>query len=153
MIQRIQTVYLVLTIVCLSIVSFGTTLFTGIIENGKIILTSNSLDTIMDNHGEDKFSNLPIYLMFIAIIVLSIITIFSFKNLKRQVKIARLNAILYVASIAIIILNYFIMSKQAKSVEVGIGFYILAAGLVFSNLAIISIRKDQKLIDSVNRLR
>lgn len=153
MIQRIQTVYLFLTIVCLSIVSFGSTFFTGIIENGKIVLTSNSLDTIMDNHGEDKFSSLPIYFMFIAIIILSAITIFSFKNLKRQIKIARLNAILYAVSIVIIVVNYFIMSKQAKSVEIGAGFYILALGLLLSNLAVISIRKDQKLIDSVNRLR
>jgi hypothetical protein len=153
MLQRIQTIYLLLTIVCLSIVSFGFTFFTGIIENGKIVLTSNSLDTIMDNHGEDKSLSLPIYLMFIAIIVLSGITIFSFKSLKRQIKIARLTSILYVISIAIIIVNYFIMSKQAKSVEIGVGFYILAAGLLFSNLAIVGIRKDQKLIDSVNRLR
>lgn len=153
MIQRIQTIYLLISIICLSIVSFNTVFFTGIIENGKVILTGNSMDTIMSNNDEDKYSNIHLYIVFIAIGLISILTIFSYKNLKKQLQFARVNAFLYLlASIILTILVYF-LAKGSKSIEIGLGFYILQIGLITSMLATRSIKKDKSLIESVDRLR
>lgn len=153
MIQRIQTVYLLVSIICLSIVAFGTTLFIGFIENGKWVLTSHSLDKKMSNTELDKLANSPLYIVFLAVAVLCLITIFNYKNLKRQIMIARVTSVLYFLSIAIVAVNMYIVSKEAKSVSFGFGFYLLMIGLVASIMAINSIKKDYKLIDSLNRLR
>ena len=153
MIQRIQTVYLLVSIICLSIVSFGTTIFTGFIDKGKWVLTSHSIDKKMFNTELDKLSPMPIYIMFLVLVLICLLTIFNYKNLKRQIMIARVTAVLYFLSIAIVIVNIYLIYSESKSISFGFGFYLLIIGLSTSILAINSIKKDYKLIDSLNRLR
>lgn len=153
MIQRIQSVYLLLVIVCLSIASFGTTLFSGKLSNGSIELSGTSLVTYGENKEVLTNVNLPIYLAFALVVAVSVLTIFAFKNLKKQIKFAVVNSILYFVAILAVLLVYFSNRGLMQSVEFGLGFYTLVIGVVFSNLAVRAIRKDQKLIDSVNRLR
>ncbi|MBI1835810.1 MAG: DUF4293 domain-containing protein [Flavobacteriia bacterium] len=156
MIQRIQTVYLLVSIICLSIVSFGTTIITGVIENGKWILTAQSLDKKMSNTELDKLTNSPLYLMFLVVALLCLLSIFQYKNLKRQLMISRLSAFLYFLSLlflGIIAFRVFFSNAEIQSTQFGMGFFLLIIGLITSILAIYNIKKDQKLIDSLNRLR
>ena len=107
----------------------------------------------MFNTELDKLSPMPIYIMFLVLVLICLLTIFNYKNLKRQIMIARVTAVLYFLSIAIVIVNIYLIYSESKSISSGFGFYLLIIGLSTSILAINSIKKDYKLIDSLNRLR
>jgi hypothetical protein len=158
MIQRIQTIYLLIAIICLSIVLmsrsvliefFGVTIekyqltIMGIIDQAKVPLHS-------------KFS-LPLYLGPIILIPLLVFALFSFKNLKRQKKLITLSIVFYSILMTLILIVYFFHDLRIEGAKVtaliGSGFYILGIGLPFLVLANNGISRDKKLIDSLNRIR
>lgn len=136
MLQRIQTVYLLLA----SIISGGLSFVFGLWENAK-----NILITVLDR---------PIIMGgFVASAVLSLVTIFLFKNRKSQFVLGRLNIILN-----LILLGFFVylslnLSGETVVSEKGIGMLLPIFSIVFLVLANKAIKKDEDLVKSVDRLR
>lgn len=205
MLQRIQTIYLIIIIACLFVASFASTgIYTfqedkvemsaivsaqgvnfelivdgevkdlskeieeleadlresGVIENNKII-TPGTLKKIKNG------IQLPLYIPFLMLICLNIGIIFSYKKLKRQLSLARLNTFLCIllAAGTIIVFSLgkaiggqlFEMEKFASELTIttgmGAGFFAAVATLPFALLAQISIKRDLKLIQSIDRIR
>ncbi len=132
MIQRIQSVYLALAAV------------------GALI--SAFLFPMWTSEGFDYFAsaNTLLFSLVVAIAVFSFIAIFLFKNRAIQMKLCTVNMLLVIVSGAYIVYQYF--NYEVESV-IGIAPFFLLFPLVFNYLAKRSIKKDDDLIRSVDRIR
>lgn len=139
MIQRIQTVYLFIVVVLQS-----------------VLLTQSSAGYIDENGIEQVFAIKNILAVAILTVLTSIIpaiSLFQYRNRIRQIRFNIFNSILLVA-LQIYIL-YYIVSFATK--EGSFTFSVVSlfplVSLVLSILAIKKILKDERLVQSINRLR
>ena len=137
MIQRIQSIWLFLAAVCV----FLTLKFSTYVGTNKDLIPSTFLNGI---------ATLPLIFVTLAIGILTLITIFLYKNRKLQL---RLTILAVVLEAGLIFLYY-------KEIQTFIGkgtFSITAilhvAVIVFLILAARGISSDNKLIKDSNRLR
>jgi len=157
MIQRIQTVWLLLASGALLLLflfpylqyfdAFGVAMavkITGIyqgVSTGVVQTESFILQTIAT----------------VIIALIPLVAIFNFRNRKKQLQITYLNILIVIllglwfyltANNAVIDVN-----KTIELENIGIGALLVPLSLVFLFLAAKGIRKDEKLIKSVDRLR
>lgn len=155
MIQRIQSLYLILTTL-LSVLFLKGSYLTFFKESGSII--SISLKGIfheVQGKGEEVlYGSLPLYLLIIFIFLISIVTILSFRNRKIQLWLSK--SLIVVISILIIIsviYSLLIVKKYDATIIPGIKMIIPVALLILSIMAYRGINKDIDLIKSYDRLR
>jgi glucose-6-phosphate-specific signal transduction histidine kinase len=144
MIQRIQTVYLLLASICLALIYFFSLWGCVINIEGNHIIYQLKIE-----------AHLPLLLSLAIAFTITILSIFYFKNRKKQIWFC-LAAIFTV--IAFLALCNFYVADAKKSYELVSSAYSLAvllpfATLVFIAFAIWNIRKDERLIKSLDRLR
>jgi len=142
MIQRIQSVWLLLAAIC----GFLTTeapIF-------KATLANNTLRSVMAN------DSLLLFAIIIGIACLCFIDIFLFKKRPTQIRLCIISIILTIVAIALEVKNV----EDYKTATPGMvkGSYQFGALLpiliiVFLIMAIRGINKDQKLVKSLDRLR
>jgi glycerol-3-phosphate acyltransferase PlsY len=135
MIQRIQTIWLLLAATA-SLLSLKFPFYSGMKEN----------NVFTQLHGLSVF---VLLILSVAVALLALATIFLFKNRKLQTQLSLLGFLLQ----AIVVVVYFLEAKIFIE-----GNYALTAVLtlvvpVFFILAWMGIRKDEKLIKSMDRLR
>lgn len=143
MIQRIQTVYLILA----SIVS------------GGLIFVFNLWNTIKQKiFVVDLFSReiialkiIPFLFLFSA--VLSIMAIFLFKNRKLQFVIGRIIILVNFILLGLLIYVSLTLSGETSVSEKGIGMFLPVLAILFIVLANKAIKKDEDLVKSADRLR
>ena len=129
------------------------------IQEEGISLTTKNDSTISTNY-------LPIYSVFLILSILFLVTIFFYKNLKKQMRFAKIS--IFFLLLIIIALSLYIMlipdslieyctSVFSKTWEVksnlGMEFYLLCSAVPFAFLGIMGIRKDIKLLQSLDRIR
>ncbi len=157
MIQRIQSLYWLAAIICLSFLNFGVSLLNF---NGKDFHFEFSMFGWKKMDASNKIigkNDMYFYIATILIFAFIVQAIFSFKSLKRQMKLA--NLIIYLHALVILFLvSLFVFGKQMfgleyETTEVSFGFYALFLSLIFSFLASQGVKKDKKLLDSVDRIR
>jgi hypothetical protein len=156
MLQRIQTVFLAL-VVLLGIVF----MFIPVIEYEGIknFYQMNSYHTI--SHGREIiFNNVGVGVLGGIITLLSLTTIFLYKNRSLQMKLGKLNILLIAAQIAAIVFYNDaiekIVSESALSemeTNIQLGAIIPVVNLILTYLAIHFIKKDDKLVRAADRLR
>ena len=84
-------------------------------------------------------------------LVLSLVTIFMFKDRKKQMLLCTVNMVTILASCAWVMYS---MSQLGDTIEAnGIGVYSIAISYVLVSFARKNIKKDQELVDSVDRIR
>ncbi len=136
MIQRIQTLYLFLSVVISAGLIFVFHLWTNT-EDVKVFAINDYL-----------------YLsLFLASALLSLIAIFSFKNRKSQFVMGRLNIILNFILLGIFVYQSLNISGETNVSEKGIGILLPIFSIVCLVLANKAIKKDEDLVKSVDRLR
>jgi len=160
MIQRIQTIYFSLAALVLVYFSVGAPIISFYGNDISYLLKSNEL--IATTSG-NPVAETSVKYYFIGAIVLTlwvIYVIISFRNLKKQLSAARIGSFMYAAYLMIIVLSYFIGESltenptvSEKSAQFELGVYLLAVGYIFYLFGIRGIKKDKKLIDSVDRIR
>lgn len=139
MIQRQQSLWLFLAAVC-SFLSFLFPFFGGAEQN--VSATSGSMSTL--NAGSSFF----LIILTAGSILLSLITIFLFKNRKLQIRLSLLGLII---SVLIIVLFFSEIKLLPGVIALSSVFVFIVP--VFYILAVRGIRKDEKLIKSLNKLR
>ncbi len=155
MIQRIQTLYLFF-IVIISIVLF----FTPLIEfvNNESVFSLGILGLNFQNQQNIiTISTLPLIIINSMVILLSIISIYSFKNRNLQLKICKINLFL-ISSFLIFIVMYSNQIEEkigstALNTSFGLGILLPVLSLILTYLAIRGIKKDQELLRSIDRIR
>ncbi len=158
MIQRIQSVYLFLVIVLLSVVTFGTEIFSFLTEQSSFVFSSYGIHEYHLKSGDLlSLSAYPFYLSLSGLILLAFLTLMSYKNLNRQLKLARITFYIYLLFVVALLIFSTIGGKYVADGiikrELGLGYFLFIAGLPFAFLANIGIKRDKNLIDSLNRLR
>ncbi|HZH86250.1 MAG TPA: DUF4293 family protein [Brumimicrobium sp.] len=190
MIQRVQSLYLLLTLGALIFLSIGTDVFVtevmqkdqlDIISHGNVYgvqkdvylhgeLSDQNIELLKTATGKIEFAEkmegiptfyFPFYSITILLAMLTTVVLLRFKNIKQQLKLGRLlfilNFLLFGTSI---VLYNFLRSNTIPessdyitSTHLAFGFYCIVIALSFSFLANIGIRRDLRLIKSIDRIR
>ena len=129
MLQRIQTIYLIVTIL-LSI---------------ALYFTSQDVEVL----GSYRM----VGMVACGSLLLSLITIFSYKNRPRQILFNKVNIFINALLIGLLVYWMLNLSGGISIPEKGIEFIFPLVALVMFIFANIHIRKDEKLVKSVDRLR
>ncbi|MGA9639419.1 DUF4293 domain-containing protein [Flavobacterium sp.] len=137
MIQRIQTIYLLLAFVTTGILPFVFPLWT--LNNGK----------------DFYFMQSQLYVILLGLsTTLSIVSIISFKKRQNQFVMGRLNIILNLILLGLSVYHSLNVSGETVIVsEKGIGMFLPIVTIVLLVLANKAIKKDEDLVKSVDRLR
>ena len=136
MLQRIQTVYLLIA----AITAAGLIFVFPLWEN---------------NAGESVYAidELIAFGMFIASAAICLVSIFMFKNRKLQFVLGRLNIILNLFLLGVFVYWSLTLPGEMDISEKGIGMFLPIISIVFIVLANKAIKKDEDLVKSVDRLR
>ena len=136
MLQRIQTVYLIISALIMGALYYWFPLIMD--ETGIVIIVKNEL--------------LFLGLIF-GSIVLTIISILNFKKRQLQFVLNRLSIILNFVLLGIFVYRSLILAGETLVSEKGIGVLLPVISIVFLVLANKAIKKDEDLVKSVDRLR
>jgi uncharacterized BrkB/YihY/UPF0761 family membrane protein len=155
MIQRIQSLYLSLTII-LPLIFLKWSLLTFIDKSRSVFyITFKGIIRDAGNNGSELIEKLlPLSTLIILLPVLSFITLFLYKKRKIQIWLASIGIIL--SSCLIMLLGYysnFVIVSYSASIVIGIKMAIPVLLLLFYILAYRGIRKDERLVKSYDRLR
>lgn len=160
MIQRIQTLYLLIAIGFLIPLVFGLNFFSFVNESGDYVFSVFGVSQLIHESSRDvivSYASWPIYIAVIIIVLLCVATIMSYKDLKKQFKLGRLTFFVYfLLLLAIVVLSLFgdsILGLENAKRELGIGYLLLVLGFPFTFLANTGIKRDKTLIDSIDRIR
>jgi DMSO/TMAO reductase YedYZ heme-binding membrane subunit len=138
-------------------VSTGTSLFSFISETSKFTFSSFGITEYSLDGKFIQTETFPIFVGTIALVLLSFLCLMSYKNINRQFKLGRLVFFIYFLSLlSIFLLSVFgdrLLDVSSSSREMGVGYFLFIAGFPFSFLANIGIKRDKKLLDSLDRLR
>ncbi|MFT5736003.1 MAG: succinate-acetate transporter protein [Maribacter sp.] len=136
MIQRIQTLYLVLVALVAGILPFFVNLWSD--AKGLEIYAQNEI---------------IVSIVFYVSGALALWVVFLFKNRKNQFVVNRLNMILNLFLLGFFVYRSLNLSGGTLVSEKGIGMLIPVFSVVFLALANRAIKKDEDLVKSVDRLR
>ncbi len=144
MIQRIQSIYLIIAILISWLVAFLVPFWVD--QNSEVIY----LTSLFKNENM-VFLSVP--LLIIGSGIMSFASLLLYKNRTRQIIGNRLNIVINFLLLGIIVYHLLSLPGETVVSEKGIGVFIpllVVVFLVLSNKAII---KDEKLVKSVDRLR
>lgn len=162
MIQRIQSVFLLLVVICQGLL-FATALATFSTYETSFNLSLMGFYKLSSAGHEMLQNSYALMAVNIVVIIFTSIIIFSFKNRKKQIKLAAFNILLLCGFIVLMFYSYdnaksfldrsFNNQGAELSTTYGIGMILPLLSLVFNFLAIKGIRKDEELIKSADRIR
>ncbi len=143
MIQRIQTVYLILA----SAVSGGFIFVFDLWTNLKSEIYA------LDLFSRESFLLKVIPLLFMLSAIVSLATIFLFKNRKMQFVVGRLIILINLFLLGLLIYVSLTLPGGILISEKGIGMFLPIVAILLIVLANKAIKKDEDLVKSVDRLR
>lgn len=151
MLQRIQTIYLLLVVACLALVfafPFAT------YQIGESIYVFDVLGLEIDGQNHIKF---PYYVSVSLSAGLALFTISRFKNRALQMRLGRYNYLILLLTIVMSFVNVRTIEDLFPKAEVqttyGAGLFLPVAALVLLFLANRAIKRDEQLIKSIERIR
>jgi len=135
MLQRIQSLYLLVAAVCSGVLSFTTYL---LVLEGTVVYAIDSISYVA---------------LFQGSALLSLISIFLFKSRQTQFVLGRLNIILNFILLGLFVFRLLNLPGGPANPEKGIGLLLPVFSIVLLALANKAIKKDEALVKSVDRLR
>ena len=136
MLQRIQTIYMIISATLLGALYVW---FPNIVSEEGLVVVRNDEPIMLG-------------LIFGSILV-TFISIFSYKKRKSQFVINRLNIILNFFLLGVFVYRSLTLSGETLVSEKGIGVFLPIIAIVFLVMANKAIKKDEDLVKSVDRLR
>jgi hypothetical protein len=163
MLQRIQTLYLFLIFTIDTLLIIANPIYaefqmkSGLDPTSVLMQFWNQVSFYV-NLECPIFSYKFLNLMLMAVIAIgAIYSIFLFKNRKLQLKISKLLVLLNLTFLIVLLVDFYLTKKQFTALLSinTLGFQILWPVLmvVFAILAFIGIRSDDKLVQSMDRIR
>lgn len=114
---------------------------------------------IGSDESEIVMASKPTYWISVLAILaagVALFSIFQYKNRLLQMKLGALNSLIMAGSLGFSYYYSTVGDKLVKPETIGqfqIGFYIIAAALLFNSLANRFIRRDDRLVKSADRIR
>ncbi len=162
MLQRVQTIYLLLAFILMVLLLFFP-IFSIEIQSYDKLAYLNGNGIVLDGK---IIGSLPLSAMYIGLALLTALCIFMYKKRTRQLLLTRLNFIIHLLFIVgIYAVYYFGESLVVEGIErqenvsiavafyMEVGFFLLIPTLAFLYLAIRGIKRDENLVNSLDRLR
>lgn len=155
MIQRIQSVYLLLSMIMLSVFFF---VDLGTIETEPVLTYSAVAFEVMETDEVVQENYFLSGLLFINLAVL-FVCIFLFKNRSRQMMFVQISLVLMLAFavLALLYIDIFGLILNGNEVEAKLQYnwnvILLTIPWILTYLALRAIRKDEALVRSTDRLR
>lgn len=154
MIQRIQTLFLILALACMAMFYFFpfgniTTAYEEIVPIGVL-----GCDYTNEKGDIQHFSTLFLLILISISVITTLISIFLYKKRMLQIRFNVFNIVLQLGSIGMVFF-YLIQAKREFGVDYSTGFLIVLplAAAILTFLAIRAIARDEALIRSIDRLR
>ena len=144
MIQRIQSIYLLLAV----IVSFASLFYCKV-----TIAESATMIQIIDTFKIDRLLIKSIGISFVISTLLSLVTIFLYKRRQQQFVLGRMNILINFYILGVLLFESLNLPGETAVSEKGIGVFIPIVIIVLLAMANKSIKKDEELVKSVDRLR
>jgi hypothetical protein len=157
MLQRIQSVFLFLAAISLSLTFFFPMAeFIG--AKDSLVLYVYGIQSLVPGTSNvyDLMFIMPLLSIVSLVIVFSLITIFMYKNRMGQIKVIRFLMFLIAAMIGLVFLYYYDILADASGAEpnfIQVGAFAPLLSLILLYLASRAIVKDEKLVRSADRLR
>ncbi len=150
MIQRIQSLWLLLAAIC-AFLSLKFSFYTGnILLNDQVVLRNlTGLGLTGDTADVQPAINFISLLLIAAAGIIALLSIFLYGNRKLQLRIAIVSLI--IAILAVVYL--FIKTKDFTTGTLSLTSVFAFLAPVFAFLAVRGISKDEKLVRSMDRLR
>ncbi|MBL3654570.1 DUF4293 domain-containing protein [Fulvivirga sediminis] len=159
MLQRIQTVFLLLVVLLMLLtlifpmwVYHAPDSDKGIMLTAFYLVTNNGLEQA----SKEYFPYILIGCFAILSVIIGIIEISRFKNRLLQIKLSALNSLLIFCTLG---LSFWLGKGVMESEQIqnswtyGIGSFLPVGAMLFNVLANRFIRKDERLVRSVDRIR
>lgn len=165
MIQRIQTVLLLLVALCMALILAYPIWFEQSPDATKgIIVTALKMEVVdfggTPLDGSDDIiveSTGTWYIAAMAILasIIAIFSIFQFKNRLNQMKLGALNALIMSATLGVCFYKVYQFENLINPAagNFSLGFFLSAVAMILNILSNRFIRKDEKLVKSVDRIR
>jgi len=136
MLQRIQTIYLIISAALIGAIYIW---FPIIVSEEGIVIVRNDEPIIVG--------------LIFGSILLTFISISSYKKRKSQFVMNRLNILLNFFLLGVFVYRTLTLSGETLVSEKGIGVFLPIISIVFLVMANKAIKKDEDLVKSVDRLR
>lgn len=157
MIQRIQTIYLLVAAIC-SVVCLSLPLG-RYVDDGLLTAKLYNL-CIMQMGGAEhvfSFAAVPLFVILLLVVVISLYTVFMYRNRKLQMRLCSFSSLLVVGWYIV----YAVLAKLwGDSIDVtslsfapGVGAALPAVALIFNLMARRAINADEKLVRAADRIR
>ena len=153
MIQRIQTLYLLLALVLMVLMFFFP--FAEILSNEGMFYTFEFDGLHYINSEEVYVQTVPTIILLAMILGVNLVSVFLFKQRIVQMRLSFVNMILMLGFIGLIYYYVRQFSGELESVAVNYELYNVLpfAAAIFTYLAIRAIGKDEALVRSIDRIR
>lgn len=157
MIQRIQSLFLLLASLAMSVLFFFPIAdFWGDISYQFSIFSFGDISVEASSPFASGFST-PALVFVIVLVVLPLLAIFMFKNRKKQLMAVRVCLALIIAFLVLVFFYYIPTIEKEILLQADYltakGMFFPLASLIFVILAQRGILKDEKLIRSMDRIR
>lgn len=150
MIQRIQSVYLLLVAVLGCIVA--TCPLFELFSSEKGVFESYVIGAFQN--GENLYGTWPLMAICVLNILISLLALFMFKNRILQIRLSTFNILLYIGFYCM--LAFYVYAEKESfgaSFSLKIPFILPLFSIILTFLAIKGIRKDEEVIRSLDRIR
>ncbi|MFN5984064.1 MAG: DUF4293 family protein [Fluviicola sp.] len=155
MLQRLQTLYFFIATVLVLVPIFGFTIYE--IQSDKGLAIGNAFETIQND--KPIFQNQFYLLIIIAVLILQLV-IFSYKNRQRQIFLSWIVFVFILFSLAWMYIGMnanaeemAFKGQKIKETSLDWPVYVFGVSIFFVMQGLRLVRKDKKLVDSLNRLR
>ncbi|MCH5311375.1 MAG: DUF4293 domain-containing protein [Prevotella sp.] len=157
MIQRIQTIYLLVAAIC-SVVCLSLPLG-RYVDDGLLTAKLYNLCIMQMGGAEHVFSfvAVPLFVILLLVVVISLYTIFMYRNRKLQMRLCSFSSLLVIGWYIV----YAVLAKLwGGSIDVtslsfapSVGAALPAVALIFNLMARRAINADEQLVRAADRIR
>lgn len=155
MVQRIQSLYLLMTTVFSVLFLNGSIINFADKTNKALTINFGGINKVLENSHFELIEKLvPLSVLLIIIPALSFITIFLFKRRRLQMRLIKgLIGLIVVLMCASAYYIFYVIRNFNAEMLPGINLFLLLLMLVSSYLAYRGVKKDDDLVKSYDRLR
>lgn len=151
MIQRIQSIYLLITAILMAVTAFSP--LVSLTDESKAALDFCSLGVYKLSQLQNPSWGVVTFALLSAL--LSFVNIFLYKKRKTQMRMGTITSlsILFFYVTTLVYFNSFLDQYHYLYAGIQYGIILPLIALVFNVLAILKIKKDDKLVRSLDRIR
>jgi hypothetical protein len=159
MIQRIQTIFLIFVIVVAYANLWQDPVYAWFTandnSNSNVLMFWHSYAGVVRDGNTMYTPDLMTAFFTIIMMISGLITVFLFKNRRLQLKTAWITLFAAILAVGVLYLRYFLLSLSNDNYtgQFSIHFLWPHFFVIFAALSVYNIRKDERLVRSMNRIR